>query len=150
MYCRTILVMEWHREEYWISTDSDRLNVEMIHDYISNSSYWAKGRSIEKVKRSIENSLNFGVYLKEDQVGFARVVTDYATFAWLADVFILEEYRRRGLSKWLVEVIVGHPELQGLRRFLLATRDAHGLYRRYGFNNLEDPARWLEKHDPSM
>jgi GNAT superfamily N-acetyltransferase len=142
--------MEWQRDEYWISTARDRLNIQMIHDYLSQSSYWAKGRSIERVKRSIENSLSFGVYFKEQQVGFARVVTDYATFAWLADVFILEEYRGRGLSKWLIEIIVGLPELHGMRRFLLATRDAHGLYSRYGFNNLQDPARWLEKlDDPS-
>jgi N-acetylglutamate synthase-like GNAT family acetyltransferase len=139
--------MEWRRDEYLISTDRDRLNVEMIHDYLANSSYWAMGRSIERVRRSIENSLSFGVYINQEQVGFARVVTDYATFAWLADVFIREEYRCRGLSKWLVEVIVAHPQLQGLRRFLLLTRDAHGLYRRYGFNSLQDPPRWLEKLD---
>ena len=141
--------MEWQRDEYCISTDRDRLNIQMIHNYLSQSSYWAEGRSIERVRRSIENSLSFGVYFKDKQVGFARVVTDYATFGWLADVFILNEYRGRGLSKWLVETIVEHPELQGMRRFLLATRDAHGLYRRYGFNNLEDPARWLVKLNDS-
>jgi GNAT superfamily N-acetyltransferase len=137
--------MEWRRDEYLISTDRERLNVQMIHEYLSNSSYWAVGRSLDRVARSIENSLSFGVYLNQEQIGFARVVTDYATFAWLADVFILEQHRGRGLSKWLVEVIVGHPQLQGLRRWMLATRDAHGLYRRYGFKNLEDPSRWLEK-----
>ena len=139
--------MEWRRDEYLISTDRERLNIQTIYEYLSKSSYWALGRSLERVRRSIENSLSFGVYFNDEQIGFARVVTDYATFAWLADVFILDQYRGRGLSKWLVEVIVGHPELQGLRRWLLATRDAHSLYRRYGFKDLEDPTRWMERFD---
>jgi GNAT superfamily N-acetyltransferase len=97
------------------------------------------------VQRSLENSLNFGVFHGADQVGFARVVTDYATFAWLADVFILDEYRGQGLSKWLLEVILTHPQLQGFRRWLLATRDAHELYRRYGFTELKEQTRWMER-----
>src|SRR4030095_14767443 len=136
---------EWNRDEYVISTDRDRLNVALIHDYLSGTSYWAKGRTMDHVQRSIANSLNFGVFRGPEQIGFARLVTDYATFAWLADVFILEEHRGKGLSKWLMEVIVDHPALQGMRRLLLATRDAHGLYRRYGFKDLDDPSRWLEK-----
>jgi GNAT superfamily N-acetyltransferase len=136
---------DWQRDEYSISTELGRLDIATIHDYLSRSSYWAKGRSLEQVLRSIQNSLNFGVFDGDEQVGFARVVTDYATFAWLADVFILEEHRGQGLSKWLLEVILAHPELQGLRRWLLATHDAHGLYRRYGFTELQEPTRWLER-----
>jgi GNAT superfamily N-acetyltransferase len=136
---------EWRRDEYTISTDNDRLDVPLIHEYLSNSSYWAKGRKLETVQRSLNNSLNFGVYRGDSQIGFARLVTDYATFAWLADVFILDDYRGQGLSKWLLEVIVSHPQLQGLRRWLLATKDAHDLYRRFGFVELEDARRWMEK-----
>lgn len=135
----------WQRGEYSISTEVGRLDIPLIHDYLTNSSYWAKGRSFEKVRQSIENSLNFGVFHGDKQVGFARVVTDYATFAWLADVFIIDQHRGHGLSKWLVEVILAHPQLQGFRRWLLATRDAHGLYRRFGFTELKDSTRWLEK-----
>jgi len=115
-----------------ISTDPDRLDRELIHHWISEQSYWAVGRSMEMVARTLANSLCFGVYLGEEQVGFARVVSDRATFAWLDDVFIAEEHRRRGYGKALVAAVVAHPELQGLR-WLLATRDAHGLYAQFGF-----------------
>ena len=141
---------EWHLDEYTISTEPSRLDVSLIHDYLSNTSYWASGRTLALVQRSIENSLCFGLYktgaaARRQQIGFARVVTDYATFAWLADVFVLKEYRGQGLAKWLIEVIVAHPELQGFRRWLLATRDAHELYRRFGFSELDDPGRWMER-----
>jgi len=136
---------EWQSGEYSISTDVARLDIPLIHDYLSSRSYWAQGRSLEVVRRAIENSLNFGVFRQSQQIGFARVVTDYATFAWLADVFVLEEYRGHGLSKWLMEIIMSHPQLQGFRRWVLATRDAHELYRRYGFTDLQDPSRWMEK-----
>jgi GNAT superfamily N-acetyltransferase len=139
---------EWRRGEYSISTDRARLELETIHDYLSKESYWAKGRSMETISRSIENSLAFGVYNGAEQVGFARVITDYATFAWLADVFILDSARGQGLGKWLVEVILVHPELQGFRRWILATKDAHELYRRFGFVELKRPERWMERHDP--
>jgi len=142
------LAAEWKRDEYRISCDREQLDLPLIHEYLSRRSYWAQGRSLEQLQRSIDNSLNFGVFADHEQLGFARVVTDYATFAWLADVFILESYRGRGLSKWLLEVIVSHPQLQGLRRWLLATRDAHDLYRRFGFKELEDPARWMERFEP--
>ena len=115
--------MEWHRNEYTISTDRERLDLSVVHRYISEESYWGKGRSLEVVRKSVENSLPFGIYRGEELVGFARVVTDYATFAWLADVFILQEHRGRGLSKWLMEVILSHSELQGFRRWVLATKD---------------------------
>lgn len=141
---------EWQRGEYLISDDRARLDIEVIHKFVSTESYWGIGRAIETVQRSVDNSLPFGVYRGGEMVGFARVVTDYATFAWLADVFILKEYRGQGLSKWLVEVILAHPELQGFRRWVLATKDAHELYRKYGFQDLKRPERWMERPDPNM
>lgn len=141
---------EWHKGEFLISTDSARLEVEVIHDFLSHRSYWARGRELEVVKRGIENSLNFGVYRRGQQIGFARVVTDYATFAWLADVFVLEEHRGQGVGKWLIEVILTHPQLQGFRRWALATKDAHQLYRDFGFHELMRPERWMERPDPNM
>ena len=139
---------EFRRGDYLISTERARLNVNLIHHYLSNTSYWATGRSIETVRRSIEHSLPFGLYRGGRQIGFARVVTDRATFAWLADVFVLDEFRGEGLGKWLVETILAHPELQGLRRWTLGTRDAHELYRRFGF--AETPAGFfMEKLDTS-
>lgn len=138
--------LEYQRDAFTISTDKSRLDLPLIHEYLSQRSYWAQGRTLEAVQRSIEHSLCFGVYEGERQVGFARVVTDYATFAWLCDVFILESHRGHGLGKWLVACLVAHPELQGLRRWMLATRDAHELYRRYGgFETLKAPERWMER-----
>ena len=115
---------EWRRGDYSISTEKARLDLKVIHEYLS-ASYWATGRSLETIRRSIENSVAFGVYHKDSQVGFARVITDYATFAWIADVFILEPHRGQGLSKWLMEVMLQHTDLQGFRRWVLATKDAH-------------------------
>jgi GNAT superfamily N-acetyltransferase len=143
------MVQQWNRGEYLISTDPARLDLETIHTFL-NSSYWAKGRPVEVVKRSIENSLPFGVYMDGRQIGFARVITDYATFAWLADVFVLEEFRGRGLGRWLVEVILSHPELQGFRRWVMTTKDAHEIYRPFGFDALRRPERWMERPDPLM
>ncbi len=139
------MIREWQQGEYLISTDPARLDVGVIHDYLSNFSYWAAGRSIETVKRSIDHSLPFGLYRGDAQVGFARVVTDYATFAWVADVFVLEQCRGQGLAKWLMETVTSHPELQGLRRWVLATKDAHELYRKTGFTELKQPERWMER-----
>ena len=139
---------EWTRGQYIISTDPTRLDLEVIHGFLSTS-YWATGRSIETIRRSIAGSLPFGVYRHNRQIGFARVITDYATLAWIADVFILDEFRGRGLSKWLMEVIITHPELQGFRRWILATKDAHGLYEKFGFTQLRRPERWMERHDPT-
>jgi GNAT superfamily N-acetyltransferase len=136
------------RGDFLISTDPAHLDVGLIHDFLSNRSYWAAGRPLAVVRRAIENSLCFGLYERGQQVGFARVVTDRATFAWLCDVFVLEGHRGRGLSKWLMGCVVSHPDLQGLRRFLLGTRDAHGLYQRYGFAPLADPTRFLEVFRP--
>ena len=140
----------WHNGGFFISTDRNRLDREMIHDFLSRRSYWAKGRELDVINRGIDKSLSFGIYNDEQQVGFARVVTDYATFAWLADVFVLEEYRGRGLGKWLIEVILAHPQLQGFRRWALSTKDAHDLYRGFGFNELARPERWMERPDPNM
>jgi GNAT superfamily N-acetyltransferase len=134
--------------DYSISTDIKKLQIAVIHHYLSVESYWAKHIPLEIVKQSIDNSLCFGVYFKNEQVGFARVVTDYATFGYLADVFILETHRGKGLSKWLMEYIMAHPKLQGLRRFSLATRDAHSLYAQFGFKPLSKPESIMEiKHD---
>lgn len=133
----------WTFGELEISDARERLDVDVIHGYLTRS-YWAEGIPREVVARSLEHSLGFGAYLGARQVGFARVVTDRATFAWLCDVFVLEEARGRGVSKRLMECVLAHPELQGLRRFSLATRDAHELYRRYGFEPLGDPTRHLE------
>ena len=143
------MVHQWNRGEYLISTDPARLDLPIIHTFL-DASYWARGRSVEVVTRSIENSLPFGVYMGERQVGFARVITDYATFAWLADVFVLEEFRGQGLGKWLIEVILSHPDLQGFRRWVLATKDAHEIYRPFGFDDLRRPERWMERPDPAM
>jgi GNAT superfamily N-acetyltransferase len=144
------MVESWERGEYLITTERSRLDVPFIHNFLSNESYWAVGRNIEVVKRTIDNSLCFGIYREAEQVGFARVVTDFATFAWLADVFVVPEHRRRGLAKWLMEVILAHPELQGFRRWVLATKDAQSLYAQFGFIPLHRPERWMERPDPNM
>jgi len=138
----------WERDKYTISTDKARLDLGVIHGFL-NTSYWAAGRSIQTIQRSIENSLPFGVYKGDQQIGFARVITDYATFAWIADVFILEAFQGQGLGNWLMEVIITHPELQQFRRWVLATKDAHELYRKFGFSELRLPERWMERHDPN-
>jgi GNAT superfamily N-acetyltransferase len=144
------MIESWERGEYLINTDRSRLDVALIHNFLANESYWAAGRSVEVVKRSIDNSLCFGVYRNTQQVGFARVVTDFSTFAWLADVFVVSEHRGHGLAKWLIEVILAHPELQGFRRWVLATKDAHSLYAQFGFIPLHRPERWMERPDPAM
>jgi N-acetylglutamate synthase-like GNAT family acetyltransferase len=134
---------ELRRGDYTISTEPDRLDVAAIHAYLTRS-YWSPGIPRAIVERALAHSLSFGIFHGDAQVGFARVVTDRATFAYLADVYVLEDHRGQGLSKWLLETVLAHPELQGLRRFLLATRDAHGLYARYGFEPLANPTRLME------
>jgi len=135
--------------DYTLSVDPARLDLEVIHGFLARS-YWSPGIPRETVARAIANSLCFGVYHGETQVGFARLVTDRATFAYLADVFVLEPHRGRGLSRALMELILAHPQVQGLRRWLLATRDAHGLYRKFGFSELANPALFLTRHDPDI
>ena len=140
--------MEWQNGEFTISTRRERLQIDRIHQFLSEESYWATNRTREQTETAIKNSLPFGVYKSENQVGFARVVTDFATFAYLGDVYILEDYRRRGLSKRLMEVIISHPDLQGFRRWILATKDAHTLYEKFEFAALRFPERWMEKTAP--
>ena len=129
---------------FLISNDKSKLDLEMICDFLGTA-YWSNQRSRETILNSIEHSLCFGLYHQDQQIGLARVVTDYATFAYLCDVFVLETYRGQGLGKWLVETVIGHPDLPAIRRFMLATRDAHGLYTQYGFQSLSAPERWMER-----
>ncbi|GIV98249.1 MAG: N-acetyltransferase [Herpetosiphonaceae bacterium] len=143
------MIHEWSRGEYTISTDRARLDLNLVHQFLAGS-YWAEGIPASVVRRSIEHSLVFGLYRGAQQLGFARVITDYATFAYLADVFVVEGARGAGLGTWLIEVIIKHPELQGLRRWMLATRDAHGLYRKVGFSELSRPERFMERHFPDI
>ncbi len=140
---------EWQNGEFSISTDENLLQIDVIQKFLNEDSYWAKNRTKEQTETAIKNSLCFGVYAGEKQIGFARVVTDFATFAYLGDVFILEEFGGRGLGKWLMEVIINHPDLQGFRRWILATKDAHSLYEKYGFTKLKHPTRWMEKAAPN-
>jgi len=140
---------EWRREGFTISTDPDRLDRPLIHEFLAGS-YWGKGIPRETVDRSIEGALCFGLYEDGRQVGFARVITDGATFAYLADVFVLESHRGRGLAAWLMETILAHPDLQGLRRWMLLTRDAHPLYRKVGFTELAHPERVMEMTFPGI
>jgi len=160
-------IVEHRRGELLISTDRARLDLDVIHNFLTNC-YWAKGIPKDVVARSIEHSLCFGIYdestaefpalakqarpgaFKTAQVAFARVISDFATIAYLGDVFVLESYRGRGLSKWMMECIRAHPLLQGLRRWTLLTRDAHGLYAQFGFTPLKAPARYMEFHDPEV
>lgn len=141
--------MELQNSEFTISTDRNRLQIDAIHKFLSEESYWAKERTREETETAIKNSLPFGVYKGENQIGFARVVTDYATFAYLGDVYIVKDFRRMGLSLWLMETILCHPDLQGFRRWILATRDAHGLYEKFEFTALKFPERWMEKTAPN-
>ncbi len=134
-------------EHLEISTEVERLDVDLIHRFLSEESYWARGRAREVTQRAIDHSICFGAYVDGRQVGFARVVTDRATFAWLADVFILDDYRGRGYGKTLVAAVLNHPDLRGLRRWLLATKDAHGLYAPYGFAPVP-PERFMERRAP--
>jgi GNAT superfamily N-acetyltransferase len=140
---------EWQKNEFTVSTDKSLLQIEVIQKFLTEDSYWANNRTLEQTKTAIDNSLCFGVYFESRQIGFARVVTDFATFAYLGDVFILTEFRGRGLSKWLMEVMISHPRLQGLRRWILATKDAHGLYSQFGFHGLKFPERWMELPAPN-
>ncbi|MBL8100460.1 MAG: GNAT family N-acetyltransferase [Anaerolineales bacterium] len=138
--------MEWEQDNYIVSDDDAILDVDAICDFLSQS-YWANKRPRAVIENSLQHSLNFGVYdqqNRQNQIGFARVVTDYSTFAYLCDVVIHEDYRGRALGKWLMECILSHPELQGLKRWCLLTKDAHGLYKQFGFRELDDPSRWME------
>jgi len=130
--------------EYRISTDKNELDMGFIHAFLSKEAYWCVGIPLETVKRSVENSLCFGLYCRDEQVGFARVITDYATIAYLGDVFIVSAHRGKGLAKRMMETIMGYPELQGLRRWILLTSDAHELYRQFGWDTVKNPEKWME------
>ena len=135
---------EFYREDYLISTDPSRLDLHWIHNYLVNEAYWSRGIPFNLFKRSIENSLCFGIYLQDKQIGFARVISDYATYAYVGDVFVAQNYREQGLGKWLLKCILDFPELQGLRRWMLVTSNAHGLYEQQGFKPLLHPENVLE------
>ena len=135
---------ERQRDRFVISTDPAKLDLPIVFNYLHHHAYWALGRSQATLEKSLQHSLVFGVYDGVSQVGMARVISDYATFAYLCDVFILESHQRHGLGKWLIDCVKTHPELQNLRRWMLATRDAHGLYEQYGFSGLADPTKWME------
>ena len=136
------------KKGFAISTDKDLLDLEMIYNYLGKESYWSKGIAVERVHTSIANSMCFGVYADGKQVGCARVVTDKAIFAYLCDVFVLDSHKGLGLSKWLLQTIRNHPELQGLKRWMLATADAHGLYKQFGFGPLTKPDNWMDIYTP--
>ncbi|MFZ0733809.1 MAG: GNAT family N-acetyltransferase [Candidatus Sulfotelmatobacter sp.] len=141
---------ESHRNGFLLSTDPARLDLDVIYGFLTNC-YWAKGIPRELVVRSIEHSLCFGIYDSQDaQVGFARVISDFATVAYLGDVFVLESHRGRGLSKWMMECILQHPALQRLRRWILLTHDAHGLYKQFGFTPVKSPERYMELHNSDI
>lgn len=141
--------MKWTKDEFSITTDKALINVPFVHAFLGRS-YWAQNIPLETVQKSIEGSLCFCLLHKNEQIGFARVITDGATFGYLADVFVDEAWRGRGLSKWLMECILAHPSLTGLRRFLLATRDAHGLYRQFGFAPVTNPEHFMQVHRPGV
>ena len=140
---------EYRKGPFTISTDRERIDLDVVHGFLTEC-YWAKGIPRDIVARSIENSLCFGVYTEGKQIGFARVISDYATYAYIGDVFVLESFRGRGLGKWLMECIMQHPRLQGLRRWSLVTRDAHGVYARFGFEPLKKPQNYMELHRPDV
>jgi GNAT superfamily N-acetyltransferase len=140
---------EWKRNGLLVSTDPARLDVDAVHAFLSRA-YWCEGIPRETVERALRHSLCFGLYDGTAQVGLARVVTDYATFAYLCDVYVLESHRGRGLGKWLMECVMAHQSVPGLRRFNLATKDAHGLYKQLGFTPLAFPERWMELHKPNI
>ncbi len=141
----------YEKDGFVVSTDRARLNIPAIHAFLTDSSYWARNISLQIVEKSIEHSFCFGLYNdKSELIGFARVVSDYSTFAWLADVFVVESYRGRGLGTWLLKCIVAHPELQGLRRWLLATRSAHEVYQVFGFKPLLKVHTFMEIYKPDI
>ena len=141
------MTYEVRRGDYLVSDDRNILDIDAIHAFLSQQSYWANGISRERLETAVENSIPLGLFDGEKQIGFARAITDRATFAYLADVYVDEAYRGRGLSKLLLEAVLAHPELQHLRRWMLGTRDAHDLYRQFGFIPLEEPRRWMELAD---
>lgn len=138
------------KDNYTITTDREKMDVEMIHHFLSYNSYWSKGIPLDVVQKVVDHSLNFGLFHFDKQIGYARTITDYATVAYLGDVFVLSEYRGQSLGKWLVEQVMSHSDLQTLRRWVLLTGDAHELYKKYGWKEIAHPERWMELHDPMI
>ncbi len=139
-----------YKDGFCISTEKARLDLKAIHHFLSAEAYWSLNIPFSKVQRAAEHSLNFGIYFNEQQVGYARIISDFSTIAYLGDVYVLPGYRGKGLSKWLIQTIMGHPELQGLRRWMLGTRDAHGLYQQFGWMPVASPERWMEIHNKEV
>ena len=142
-------LMQWQKDSFLVSSDRALLDFEVIYQFIANS-YWAKNIPRQTLQKGIDNALCFGLYDSDKQVGFARVISDCATFGYLADVFVLPSHQGKGLGKWLISCIMAHPDLQGLRRFMLATADAHGLYRQFGFDAVNMPERLMQVHKPDI
>ena len=140
----------YYKGGFCISTEKARLDLCAIHLFLSTQAYWSLNIPFSRVEAAVAHSLNFGLYQKEQQIGFGRVVTDYSCIAYLGDVYVLPEFRGRGLSKWLMQTIMDYPELQGLRRWILATKDAHGLYNQFGWEPVAYPERWMEVHDRNV
>jgi GNAT superfamily N-acetyltransferase len=136
-------MIETHLDNFTISTDPARLDIDVICDFLTRA-YWANTRPRERTERALQNSLVFGVYNGDRQIGLARVVSDYSIFAYLCDVFIHEDYRAHGLGKWLIQTVLDHPDLKAMRRWVLVTDDAHGLYKQFGFTQIEDPEHWMQ------
>jgi len=139
-----------YQGQFCISTNKAKLDIVSIHQFLSTKAYWCLNIPRERVQTAIQNSLCFGVYQNEKQIGFARIISDFSTVAYLGDVYILEEYRGKGLSKWLMEIIMSHPSLRGLRRWILLTGDAHELYRKFGWTDIADASKWMEFHNKNV
>jgi GNAT superfamily N-acetyltransferase len=137
----------YYKDGFCISTEKSRLDLCAIHLFLSTQAYWSLNIPFSRVEAAVAHSLNFGLYQKEKQIGFARIVSDFSTVAYLGDVYVVPEFRGRGLSKWLLQIIREYPELQGLRRWILSTKDAHGLYKQFGWKSVAFPERWMEVHD---
>jgi GNAT superfamily N-acetyltransferase len=140
-------ILETQREHFTISTDPSRLDMDTISGFLARA-YWANTRPRERTERAFQNSLVFGLYEANRQIGLARVVSDFSVFAYLCDVFIHEDYRAHGLGKWLIQTIMEHPDLRDVRRWVLVTNDAHGLYKQFGFTAIEDPDHWMQSFKP--
>ncbi len=140
---------EYHRDQFTVSADPSKMDPAAIHDFLTHC-YWSEGIPRGTVDRAMKNSLCFGLFGSGKQIGFARVISDYATYAYLCDVYVLESYRGKGLGTWLMSCVMKHPDLQGLRRFTLLTRDAHALYRKFGFDASRNPSRYMEIHDSEV
>ena len=139
-----------HKDDFSISTEKSKLDLKGIHHFLSTQAYWSLNIPFKKVEKAAANSLCFGLYFGEQQIGYARIISDYTTVAYLGDVFVLPEYRGLGLSKWMMQTIMSHPELQGLRRWILLTGDAHGLYEQFGWKGIASPERWMELHNKDI